>query len=523
HTSSFSGVNSGFQVEHNSGNITANFHAHSDHFETSENRNCLRALHQTDPRLDKRRIQKAKGGLLKEAYRWVFQNAEFQRWRYEEESQLLWVKGDPGKGKTMLLCGIIDELTKSSLSSGTTVIFFFCQAADARINHATGVLRGLISMLVDRHPSLTSHVRREYDRGGIDVFGDENAWYALLRIFTNILRDPLLRATYLIIDALDECTTGLNNLLDFIVEESALHPHVKWLVSSRNWPSIEQTLESATRKERLWLELNQASVSEAVGFYIHKQVDALTKKQKYSDEIRDAVLQHLLTNAHGTFLWVALICEELAKFDVPRMAFRRKLQEFPAGLDQLYQRMLNQIGDIEYSELCKAILGIITIVYRPITLDELVVYIELPRDVQFSDLDEIIGLCGSFLTLRGSTVSLVHQSAKDFLLRNAVDQILPRGEEVVHYEIFSKSLYAMANTLQRDTYDLSHPRYLIDQVKQPEPDPWAAVGYACFYWVDHLEMCSNQFCANISDDYAKGGAIMRSLAITTFIGLKPSA
>lgn len=479
----------------------------ADHFKASENQNCLQALHATDPDLDKARIKDNKGGLLDKAYRWVFENANFKRWRYEQESQLLCVKGDPGKGKTMLLCGIIEELIKSTIASETTVIFFFCEAADARLNNATGVLRGLIFMLVVRHPSLISHVRREYDKGGAKVFEDANAWYALLGILTNILQDSLLQTTYLIIDALDECTTGLSHLLDLIVEKSAFQSHVKWLVSSRNWPAIEQTLENAPKQERLWLELNQASISDAVGFFIHDRVDALTKMKKYPDDIRDAVLQYLLMNAHGTFLWVALVCEELARFDVPRRAFRRKLQEFPAGLNQLYQRMLNHIGDTEDSELCKAILSIITIVYRPITLDELGTYIELPQDVQPSDLDEIIGLCGSFLTLRGSTVSLVHQSAKDFLHRNAVDEILPGGEKILHYEVFSKSLYAITHTLRRDIYNLSHPGYPIDRVKQPEPDPLAVVSYACLYWVDHLEMCAHQFCVSMSDDFTESGAI----------------
>ena len=44
-------------------------------------------------------------------YSWVLNNAEFRRW-CNGDSQLLWVKGDPGKGKTMLQCGIINELEK---------------------------------------------------------------------------------------------------------------------------------------------------------------------------------------------------------------------------------------------------------------------------------------------------------------------------------------------------------------------------------------------------------------------------
>ncbi|KAM3066469.1 Vegetative incompatibility protein HET-E-1 [Clarireedia jacksonii] len=58
-----------------------------------------------------------------------------QRW-------LLWIKGDPGKGKTMLLCGIINELKRSKAKS-VLLSYFFCQASDSRINYATAVLRAV--------------------------------------------------------------------------------------------------------------------------------------------------------------------------------------------------------------------------------------------------------------------------------------------------------------------------------------------------------------------------------------------
>ncbi|KAI9932608.1 hypothetical protein MW887_008854 [Aspergillus wentii] len=507
HNSSFGADNSGLQLVQNNGNITANFQSQSDYLEASENRNCLRALHATNPHYDKTRIETVKGGLLEDAYIWALENEEFKRWRYEQESQLLWVRGDPGKGKTMLLCGIINELTKTTLASETTVVFFFCQAADARINHATGVLRGFIFMLVDRHPSLISHVRREYDKGGEKVFEDANAWETLVGILTSILQDPLLQTTYLIIDALDECTTGLDRLLHLIVEKSSVYPHVKWLVSSRNWPSIEQTLESASKKERLWLELNEASVSKAVATFICYKVQTLTRKKNYPADIQDAVYQHLLANAHGTFLWVALVCEELAKFSVPKWAVRRKLEQFPPGLDKLYRRMLDQIGDTEDAELCRSILGISTTVYHPLTLDEISSYVDFPEDLALSDLEEVIGLCGSFLTIRGSTIFLVHQSAKDFLHREAVCEIFPRGQEILHHDIFAKSLDTMARTLRRDIYNLVHPGYPIDRVVQPEPDPLAAVRYACLYWVDHLEICYRQVCTSVLNDFAEGGPV----------------
>ena len=53
-----------------------------------------------------------------------------------------------------------------------------------------------------------------------------------------MLHDPMLRGTYVIVDALDECETGLPRLLEFISHNAYTSHHVKWIVSSRNRPDI---------------------------------------------------------------------------------------------------------------------------------------------------------------------------------------------------------------------------------------------------------------------------------------------
>ena len=132
---------------------------------------CVQDIYDTDPRKDKKRIEKNNGGLLADSYRWVFDNTTFQQWQQDKCSRLLWVKGDPGKGKTMLLCGIIDELHRS-LPQTASLAYFFCQAADSRINSTAAVLQGLLYMLVKQQLSLVSHVRTEQDDAGEKLFKD---------------------------------------------------------------------------------------------------------------------------------------------------------------------------------------------------------------------------------------------------------------------------------------------------------------------------------------------------------------
>jgi archaellum biogenesis ATPase FlaH len=441
---------------------------------------CVQDLRLTVPRDNKKRIKDTKGGLLEGSYHWILENSDFQQWHNNQQSQLLWIKGDPGKGKTMLLCGITNELKK--LKAVTDLLsYFFCQAADSGINNATAVLRGLVYLLVNQQPSLISYVRAKYDEAGKKLFEDTNAWVALSEIFTNILRDPSLDNTYLIIDALDECVVDLPKLLDFIIQTSSISPRTKWIVSSRNWPSIEKDLGTATQTATLCLELNKKSVSSAITTFIQFKVDWLAKRNRYNNNTRDAIQQYLTLNANGTFLWVALVCQELS--NISGWKAQQKLIAFPPGLDALYQRMIEQIKKSEDAELCKRILAVVSTVYRPITLDELAAFVDMPNGVagEYKALSEIIGLCGSFLTLRERTIFFVHQSAKDFLIEKASKDIFLSGIEDVHNSIFSRSLQTLSRTLKRDVYSLRAPGFSIDEVKQPNPDPLATARYSCLY------------------------------------------
>ncbi|KAH7012389.1 vegetative incompatibility protein HET-E-1 [Macrophomina phaseolina] len=455
------------------------------HCEIEKLGRCIQDLYLTDPQDDKKRIEDTKGGLLKESYRWVLYNASFQQWRNDPQSQLLWVKGDPGKGKTMLLCGIIDELQKSK-AKANVLSFYFCQATDSRINSATAVLRGLLYLLIKQQPSLASHVRKKHDDAGKALFRDANAWFALSEIFVDILHDPDMSSTYLVIDALDECVSDLPKLLGFIAQNSAVSSRVKWIVSSRNWPYIEEQLERAGHKVRLSLELNAESVSVAVSLFVKSKVSQLAEGKKYDEQTRDTVLNYLASNANDTFLWVALVCQDLQQ--VPRRNVLKKLRTFPPGLISLYKRMMEQISASDDSHLCKQILALTAVLYRPVTMYELASLVEEVEDIS-DDLEsvrELISLCGSFLTLREDTVYFVHQSAKDFLFAEAFNKVFPYGSAEAHRIVFLRSLNLLSNTLRRDIYDLRAFGYPAEEVEQPDPDPLATSRYSCVYWVNHL-------------------------------------
>jgi hypothetical protein len=470
--------------------------------EIKKQNKCIQDLRLTDPRYDKVRIEATKGGLLKDSYNWVLGNASFLQWQYDLQCQLLWVKGHPGKGKTMLLCGIIDELPKMTPKSAL-ISYFFCQATDLHTNSATAVLRGLLYLLVSQQPLLISHIRKRYDYAGKTLFEGANAWYSLTEILMNMLQDSSLSSCYLIIDALDECVTNLPMLLDLIVKQSSASSRVKWIVSSRNWPDIEERLKRASHKVSLSLELNAESVSAAVNIFIERKVLWLAQEKRYNHQMKVAVIDHLVSNANDTFLWVALVCQSLEATSNRHVL--KKLESFPPGLDHLYQRMIRQISKSDDANVCKNILASMALVYRPITLTELAALIEQLENTtdNLESMREIIGLCGSFLTLRDETIYFVHQSAKDFLLTKATEAVFPLETKDIHHTIFARSLFIMPRTLRRDVYGLKALGCSVDSIELPDPDPLATSRYSCIYWVDHMHDSYSRSSASL-EEYLRG-------------------
>ncbi|KAK4076686.1 uncharacterized protein Triagg1_4289 [Trichoderma aggressivum f. europaeum] len=484
---------------------------------TDDDKKCLRDLYITDPRMDKSRIESTKGGLIQDSYRWILNNSEFKTWLRDDDKRLLWVKGDPGKGKTMLLCGIVDEI-KRSASHANAISFFFCQATIPTINNHLAVLRGLIWLLVEQQPSLISHIRAKYDPVGNELFEGPNAWYSLANIFRSILQDEKLTTTHVIIDGLDECTTGLNELLG-LIKEVLPSRNVKWILSSRNWANIRESLEDAGAEGvNLSLEVNATVVAAAVDTYISykaSQIPLLKQDADLTEEVCNLVRE----KANGTFLWVAIVFQELQHLNIhydDRSSVLERLNGLPKDLTELYDRMLHQIGHLEKreSELCESILGITVLAYQPLRLQELATLASFKGNLtRPSTLQSLIHNCGSFLTVKDEIIYFIHQSSKEYLTSNSAAQstLFPNGVKEIHHNLAMHSINAMEQRLCRNIYKLDNNAILLADIKTPEPDPLISLRYPCSHWLQHI-------CDSISNsDNTADQPILNHTKILTFL------
>lgn len=451
--------------------------------EDADDQACLQDLFCSDPRVDKTRIEDTKGGLLASSYDWILEEHEFLQWRENSQGKPFWITSAPGKGKTMMLCGIIDEVRKLS---GTNVSYFFCQGTDKRINTATAALRGLIFLLCKQQHSLISHIRAKYDDAGGKVFENTNAWYALSEIFNSILGDSGRRDTYIIVDALDEClANSRQHLVKLIIRMSSAYPNVKWIVSSRELEEFRTHLRAATN---LSLESRRWSISNAVDAYINHKVPKLGN-QSLTPSVMEEIEVELKKRSEGTFLWVSIVCNELEsahEWDAMDI-----VQEMPTGLNDLYGKLVQDIKDLKRktSKHCQSVLKAVTVAFQPLTLKELQELADLPENVP---ADTIAKICKPFLTIRDDTVFFVHHSARDYL-SNEWNAVFQSRLEVTHESMFLRSVGAMEKLLKQDIYNLAHPGIFVEDIERPSPDPLLSIGYSCVYWVTHL--CEAQPCS----------------------------
>ncbi|KAJ6083698.1 hypothetical protein N7467_007833 [Penicillium canescens] len=453
----------------------------------------LQQLVLMDPRETKQRFEET---LQEGSCRWILDSSEFKEWQDKEDS-VLWVKGDPGLGKTMLMTGIINYLEALVTASGSgNLCFQFFQVTNSRANNATVILRGLIYLLVSRQNWLLTYLRPKYSVAGNQLFEDNNAFYALSSIFQDMLHDSRLSQVYLVVDALDECADGLQLLLDLIAQTTR-DPvtRVKWIVSSRIWSPIESQMVSIDGCINLTLRRNSKSLSHGVEEYINNRVSQLARETDFMNEMQDVIRTFLRNKNDGTFLWVSLVVSQIQSSKTST-ELRRFLDSIDGGGGQnaphnqlftVYDQILTDIERLRGSEIarrCLSVISVAALAYTPLHFLELSALTEVEdQGTESPALKQVLDACRSILVLREDFVYLRHLSVREFILqRDLIDKPL------VHFNIFSRSLRALSGVLRRNMYNIQHAgtSYVSAKLQTPNHCPLASIRYCSVFWVHHI-------------------------------------
>ena len=451
---------------------------------------CLRALFVTDPRDDRMQLIQAKGSRVNGTCEWIRSNTLYLSWLHSS-SQLLWLSGGPGKGKTMLSIFLAEELERTAEHSQDILFLqYFCDNKDEKRNTAVTILRGLIYQLLQSRRKLFNHILPSFKVQKESLFTG-SSFETLWRIFESMVRDSILGTTYCVLDGLDECDKdSLGVLLERLRalfstglgESSACHLNL--IVVSRDLPDFIPKILSGFPRIRLDPDAD-TEVNHDIRQFIEVKVDELSAYRKYPEPLRVRVKDVFQNRAQGTFLWVGIVAKALEQYLATEI--EKALDLFPPGLDQLYARILLQIN-ASRREIAAKILRWVVMAVRPLTLSELSAAIEI--DVTASamfDCEEVMRdhvlYCGYFLTIKQDEVGLIHQSAKDYLLRKTCDpnpdlEFFRVKEDVANLEIARNCLDYLHNGALADgmVYLQKNTLYL---------KAFPLLSYAVLHWPEH--------------------------------------
>lgn len=339
---------------------------------------------------------------------WLTSSDTYQEWLKSEEFGLLWIRGIPGSGKSVMAANLVRELADSN--PGCPVLyFFFRQIIDA--NHEPeALLRDWLDQVLDYSPPLQQQLKVYLEDGrSIDSFSLEDLLKKLRLAFSG-----LPGKAFCVADALDEMDQGHDAFLQALGSLGQWRPEkVKVLITSRPVPRVEIPLR---KSPCLHLRLQENLVDIDISTYVQFALSKSTIPRSEWQMITDAVPGR----ANGLFLYAKLAMDA---FFEPGANVQDVLSQLPADLNVLYTDLLKEHGRRSGvpPHIQHLILQTVTHAARPLRLLELAEMIKENTTDDFTQSlkatkDLIRAACGPLLEiLADETVSVIHHSFTEYL------------------------------------------------------------------------------------------------------------
>ncbi|KAJ6201931.1 hypothetical protein J3E72DRAFT_410373 [Bipolaris maydis] len=210
----------------------------------------------------------------------------------------LWLYGIPGCGKTILSSTVVEHLLQHCHSDASMVtVYFYFDFNDTQKQ--------------DPELMLCSLLRQLLQRSGVEVLfsayenrDGQPLLHALLELMPQVVQQ--FRHTYIILDALDECTQRqeLINILEVMASWQLDNIHL--LMTSRKERDIESSLESYI-KEKDTICLQRDVVDCDIQQYVQQRLSNDKTLAKWSKDaaIRQEIEAALMHGACGMCVWTS--------------------------------------------------------------------------------------------------------------------------------------------------------------------------------------------------------------------------
>ncbi|KAK4507723.1 hypothetical protein PRZ48_001458 [Zasmidium cellare] len=393
----------------------------------------------------------------------------------------VWIRGDTGKGKTMLSAYLLHQLDALQRQQANThVIYFFCDKREEKRKSAAAVLRSLLWQLTmkrDLSECIEAHLKT---RKSPPLPSDhEDLW----PLFAALMHDGKCGKVYCIIDGLDELADGEDLWLAKTLlghrSPAASEPHLnvfRVLVVSRSIPGFQERDPSQLLcLDTEFKDCVDADIARVAGARLATIPGWKDSPVDYRDKVREELMQ----KTRGSFVPVGMMIDIILARQYDE--WLTTIRSLPDGMNNLYSSTLLGITGEERST-SPEVLRWIVMAFRPLSLKELANAIG--GDVDDIAIRTTVERLGSLLTIQDETVTLSHSSFRDYLLSTEGDRSTSLAafdsDEKQHVECFRFDP-------QQAHLEISQKSHLQHRALESKDDWEGAplLQYAVFNWFHH--------------------------------------
>ncbi|KAH7086988.1 hypothetical protein FB567DRAFT_496628, partial [Paraphoma chrysanthemicola] len=380
---------------------------------------------------------------------WLFTHQEYTAWadwkhaRSSTQRGLLWIRGNPGSGKSTLMKQVLAHTKSIGLRESFSVAgFFFTMRSNVRLQKSPlGLFRTILHDLLQQDKALLAAFITEFKAKRATSSSPWEWHHTELQSFFKSAYSggiPHLRQAMIFIDALDESDAEGEHAafevardLVYLFRDITAQNKLKVCLSSRHYPHIEVP------------DCPQISVERFNNKDIIRFVTSKLCRARDDTSVRE-LAKDIANRAQGVFLWVDLVVGTLNLSLHNRMRIsdlKKTLSTLPPRLDDLYRGQFAEMSGKPEMEVALSIFQWVLLAKRPLAVDELRHVLTIDRtdetkkddimawkkseDCLPEDPEQFLvslrfytrGLAEIVVPVRCSPVQFIHESVREFFLR----------------------------------------------------------------------------------------------------------
>ncbi|KAI9762711.1 MAG: hypothetical protein M1840_001178 [Geoglossum simile] len=363
-------------------------------------RSVLRWLRDVDPTPNHRAARKKHE--QPETGTWLLKCKGFEQW-CDQKGRILWMHGIPGAGKTVLSSIVIEYLI--SMHPRSQVAYFYFDFSDKAKQNTFSCLKSIAFQLCEKSEELHEDVvalYEDYSRSSAGLSTE-----VLVDILALLLSSS--SKTYLVIDALDECSEQeRESFLASLGEiKSAACGNYGVFITSRPETDIQRKIGELSPVE---VAIQPGLVDEDIRAHVRACLVKDVKLKKWPEVVKTEIEDRLTSGANGMFRWA--ICQLVALRKCFKVAkIREALNSLPETLGETYERIFRDVPS-GYEREVRTILMLLTFSMRPMSVGEVAEATAVDLDKQKFDPEDrfpdpyiVLELCSSLVTVTTQDMS----------------------------------------------------------------------------------------------------------------------